>query len=286
MPTAPIARRRLALQPEDGVIFVGSILFLAGTFFLPASQWVMLWSLPYVLFLPGWALVQALWPYERAGHAIASTRMRRAVLGFLANLIVVPGLSLGLSQTPIGLTEKSSAVILGSWALMMLFVSLLRRWVRPLVQPPLPRSPKQFPVAAFAVAAIVAISAGVIITVRSPPGQSDSYTELYFLDENGTGYGFPVAVAPGNVIHLSVGIASHEMGPSQFVLRVTDSIVNDSSSETLLTQQVSLSAGDTVLVPLNLTLSGRGDHRIDAELMNGSSSSEPYRGVRLWLRVA
>ena len=111
--------------PSD--IFVVIILVLLTVFFIliPSlnNTWVRtVLGLPMVLFLPGYALIAALFPHRDDLDGI-----ERTALSFGLSIAVVPLLGLGLNYTPWGIRLVPILVTLSIFTLGMCVIAVYRR---------------------------------------------------------------------------------------------------------------------------------------------------------------
>lgn len=154
-------RRRL---PVDllGVVFLAVVANLAmATPGISDSPLRAIVGLPYVLLLPGYALIAALFP--EAGHPPGDTRkpgealtagrsttvepsavsdsrpasrgidgVERVALSFALSIAIVPLLAIGLTLSPLGFAVPTLVTALNAFILGNLVIATLRRWRRPM----------------------------------------------------------------------------------------------------------------------------------------------------------
>lgn len=195
-------------------------------------------GLPFVLFLPGYALVAALFPEAgSAGDADESTGIRdrgidgieRVALSFGLSIAVVPLIGLVLNFTPWGIRLAPVALSISGFTVICMAVAAQRRWALP--------ADERFRVpyrdwlaatraelfdpdsrtdAALNVLLVVSLllAAGSVGYTVAVPTQGESFTEFYLLTRNETGElvadDYPTEFERGETTPVIVGIGNHE----------------------------------------------------------------------------
>ncbi len=210
-------------------------------------------GLPLVLFLPGYALVAALFPEEGEGPTEtedpqeASTEtdgagidgIERVALSFGLSIAVVPLLGLVLNFTPWGIRLVPILVAVGGFTLAATALAARRRHELP--------EPERFAVpyetwgadaraelfepdsradAALNVLLVLSVllaTASVAYAVAVPK-QGEAFTEFYVLTENETGElvadNYPTEFVRGEARPVVVGIGNHEHEPTNYSVAV------------------------------------------------------------------
>lgn len=172
-------------------------------------------SLPFVLFLPGYALLSALFP--RQGDL---DRIERVALSFGLSIAVVPLIGLILNYTPWGIKLYPVLISITLFIIAASAVGWYRQWKLPQVDrlhfafnirlPDWAGMPKLDK--ALSVSLIIAILAavGCLAYVIATPKQGEKFTEFYILGQAGKTEDYPRDIIAGQAVHLIVGIVNHE----------------------------------------------------------------------------
>ncbi|USZ69752.1 DUF1616 domain-containing protein (plasmid) [Halorussus salilacus] len=254
-----VSRRELKLLlprpvrrfPADLTVVVGLVAAALLAVWLPVVRESWLRAVlggVFVLFVPGYAVVAALfpessesgtdesepaddrgptahWPRSSAGLTLAE----RGLFSVGASLLVVPLLALVINFAPVDITRESLLFSVGGFALAMAAVAAARRWRLP--------AERRFRVpygewaagisaerlagsstldtalnVVLVVSVLVAVGGGVYAVLG--PQESQTFTEFYLLGENETGElaadGYPETIARGENATVVVGIGNHE----------------------------------------------------------------------------
>ena len=160
-----------------------------------------------VLFLPGYALIESLFPGKNDLDGI-----ERLALSFGLNIAVVPLIGLGLNFTPFGIRLVPILVSLSVFTLAMLIIAHYRRsklsgeerfevpfsYVFSLIRSEI-FSSKQGVDKILTIILIISILASIItlIYVIVTPKQGEKFTEFYILGDNGKAQGYPTLMEAG-----------------------------------------------------------------------------------------
>ena len=269
-----IPGRIKALPVDLVVVFVSTVLVAllvlistgTGGFVRP------LLGLLLVLFLPGYALVAALFPESgqaRDGSGPAGDArdglprridgVERLTLSVGASVAVAPLIGLALNYTSWGITLVSVTLSLSAFTAVAAAIGIVRRQVLPenerfaLVRPRSARADSTTAVAGVrtrtdlvlnvAVAlTVVLVVSSVVYAVAAPRG-SEAITEFYLLTENETNGElvadeYPTEFVRGEPKPLIVGIENHERRPLNYtVLVALQRIENRNDSTTVVEQR-------------------------------------------------
>ena len=178
-------------------------------------------GLLFVLFLPGYILLSALFP--RRGDLGG---IERVALSFGLSIAVVPLIGLILNYTPWGI---SIYPILISITLFILVTSTMA-WCRQGKLPPGERFsitvnislPKWRQMGnldkALSTALVVAILSALVFLVyfSVTPNQGERFTEFYILDAQSKAENYPAQVVLGEPVELTVAIVNHEYADTSY----------------------------------------------------------------------
>ncbi|MDL0125600.1 DUF1616 domain-containing protein [Halobacterium salinarum] len=232
----------------------------------------VVFGLPFVLFLPGYALVAALFP--EAGDPPASTDdkeatadeaaetgekegidgIERVALSFGLSIAVVPLLGLILNFTPFGIRLAPILVAISGFTIAMTAIAARRRWqLAPDDQFSVPyknwlqtaRAELTSPDSRLDGALNVLMVISILLAVSSVayavtvPKQGEAFTEHYLLteQENGTlvADDYPTEFEVGETRPVIVGIGNHEHQDVQYslVVELQDVQVENNSTTVL-----------------------------------------------------
>lgn len=257
MPTGPRWRlllpRQLRRLPADLVAIVVSVLLTILAVFLPVVNQTPLRvvvGLPFVLFVPGYALIAALFPEageppepdsetrdDTSSDRSGIDGIERVALSFGTSIAVVPLVGLVLNFTPWGIRLVPIVLSISGLTLGLTAVAAKRRWALPeedrfrvpyqqwfsaarteLLEPDTRADAALNVLLAISVILAVA-SVGYAVAV---PKQGESFTELYLLTENEDGElvadNYPTEFIRGESKSLVVGIGNQEHEPVNYTV--------------------------------------------------------------------
>lgn len=281
-------------------------------------------AVPFVLFVPGYAIVAALFP-EAAdvdeGTSPFSDRgidwVTRIALSLATSLAVVPLVGLLLNFTPFGIRPLPVLVSTSTITLAATTIATVRRWelpederftveyerwiatVRGELFDPESRLDAALNVAFVLSLLLAAGSVGYAVTV---PKEGESFTELYLLTETETGElvadGYPSELSEGESVPLYVGIENHEHRAVDYTVIVelqrvetSNDAVTVRDAERLHRFEASVEHGETWRTRHEVTPGMSGENlRLVYLLYEGEPPSRAtvdsaYHEVHLWLNV-
>lgn len=261
--------------------------------FVTATPLRAVLAVPFVLFVPGYALVAALFP-ERAGPSAERktgqhrgkdderdgiSGMERVALSFGTSIAIVPLIGLVLNITPFGIRLEPVLLSVAGVTLGLTYFATYRRlqlpesdrlavpyrdWMRSVADAFSGHDSRLD--AALSVLAVVAVllavsSVGYAFAV---PPQADAFTEFYIVTEQDGGDlvadEYPTDFTVGESQPLVVGIGNHEHRTVEYSLLVElqeVTVENDTAtiygSEELLRRQTTVADGETVHEDVNIT---------------------------------
>ena len=249
-------------------------------------------GLVMVLFLPGYALIAALFPGKDDLDGI-----ERVALSFGLSIAVVPLIGLGLNYTPWGIRLTPVVISLSVFTVAMAAAAHLRRLNLPLDD----RFSVQFKKGlnsfrkeitanetsrldrALTVILIITIiiSISALIYVIVTPKQGEKFTEFYILGPGGKAYDYPTNVTVGNKSSVIVGVVNHEYAEVNYTMRLQ---LNNS---TILSQELTLQNNQTWERPERYSLDKPGDNqKLEFLLYKERNFTAPYRDLHLWVNVS
>lgn len=282
---------------------------------LSTSPVRVLITLPVVLFIPGYALIAALFPGEEEIDLI-----ERIALSFGLSIAVVPLTGLALNYTPWGI--RLTPVVVSISVLTILF-TLIAQYRRACLAPgeryrfPLPAMVQGmreefFPADGSRADRILSLilllsilaAVGTTVFVIAFPKEGERFTEFYILGEKMKAADYPDRVEPGEGYPMYIGIGNHEHRTVTYTVEThlmqmnADPLTNTSwvSDMILLeSREVNLPDNETVVSPWNLTVPGPGFNRIEFLLFNETVPglevsgmdriNASYRDLHLWISI-
>jgi len=248
-------------------------------------------GIPMVLFVPGYALIAALFPRKNDLDGI-----ERLALSFGLSIAVVPLIGLGLNFTPFGIRLVPIIVSLSVFTVAMLLIAYLRRSKlseEERFEVPFSNiysslksdifSSKQGIDRILTIILILSIMASIItlIYVIVTPKQGEKYTEFYILGDNGKAQGYPTLMEAGKTSSVIVGITNQEYVLTNYTMNI--SLEND----TLNTMQVQLMHNSTWEEKVLFTPEKTGDNlKLEFLLYKENNFTAPYRDLHLWVNVS
>lgn len=272
-------------------------------------SWV-LWALgvPFLLFLPGYAVVSALFPERPEPEADAAARepwtrtpgwVTRVALSVVTSGIVVALVGLGLARMW-ALALQPAVLAIAAVALLGLLVAFGRRMSLERTQRaspiasrgPVPSAGSPLQNLALVVAVVVLV--GSIAFVGAAPSDGEAFTEAYLLTEDADGEyvadDYPTTFVAGEGQPLYLGLENHEHGAVTYEVDVVVQEVNANGS--VVAQQrldrfdVELARGDRAVVERDVapTITGEG-LRLQFRISKSADGTGTDQTLRLWIDV-
>jgi len=183
-------------------------------------------GLPFILFVPGYILIFALFPARKTDRGIGV--VERIGLSFGLSIAVVPLIGLGLNYTPWGI--RLEPILLSLFIFVMGIGALsLYRWFKTdsderftiSLNLSLPKSESKLDKALTIILAISVILAISIITyVIITPQQGEQFTQFYLLGSTGNATGYPRNLTMGENATVIMGIVNHEYKTVNYTIEV------------------------------------------------------------------
>jgi uncharacterized membrane protein len=241
-------------------------------------------GIPLVLFLPGYALVTALFPSREGLDGI-----ERVALSFGLSLALLPLIALGIEYSPSRLALGPILVGLVASTLVFSAVAVFRRRRLPinaLFVPAFPSVPFPSPgrwdrqawiaVGTIITSLLLLAGAGAVIIADRLHG--DPMTEFAVYNADGEPEFYPRQITAGQPATFMVEIANSEGEAEQYRLRVTAA-----GSEITTIDDISVADGDTWKQPVQLEIPVVGEQvQVVFDLYHeDGSTDDPYRS--LWI---
>lgn len=282
---------------------------------LDTSPLRVVFGLPMVLFIPGYALIAALFPEKDDLDGI-----ERVALSFGLSIAVVPLIGLALNYTPWGIRLDPIVTSLSLFTFAMLAVAHWRRagvprekrFSVPFTEMAAEAKADLFPEKqskmdrALSVILILAILAAIITTIYviAVPKEGEHFTEFYILGPGGKAADYPTSFAAGSNQSVIIGIGNHEYRDLTYTVEVLlTSQTFDTTTNTSILQDmgmldrftVTVPDNQTVEVPFPFTVNRTDMNRLDFLLFNETVPADSvwgqdrinasYRNLHLWIDV-
>lgn len=301
---------------------VACYLWIAGTIlsvYLPVISETplrVLMGIPFVLFVPGYALIAALFPKKDDIDGI-----ERIALSFGLSIAVVPLTGLALNYTPWGI--RLTPVVL-SLSLITLLLCLAAQYRRARL-----RENERFAVPFTAIRTAIAaeffpgtgssrtdriLSALLLIVIVAAvattvyvivvPKEGEKFTEFFILGEKGMAADYPDRLFTGQNGTVIIGIGNHEYRTitytvETYLLKMDFNEKTNTSSLSAMDRldrfTVAVPHNETVLRPYTFAPAKAGYNRIEFLLFNETVSPDrirgmdrinaSYRDLHLWLTI-
>lgn len=284
--------------PSDILIVMGLVLLTDIFVLTPGLNESMLRNilgLPLVLFLPGYALIAALFPAQSDLDGI-----ERTALSFGLSIAVVPLIGLGLNYTPWGIRLLPILISLSVFTFIMCGLAYLRREKLPeteafevpfrktalsikaeILEKPESKLDKTLTI--FLILSIL-LSVATLVYVVITPKEGEHFTEFYILGSEGKADKYPTNYTLGENGTVTVGIVNHEYKPVNYTMELR--LENKSLPLSEKLQQINLAHNATWEEPVTFTPSLEGENmKLEFLLFNETDSDTPYRDLHLWINV-
>jgi uncharacterized membrane protein len=275
----------------------------------------VIFGIPMVLFVPGYALIAALFPGTKDLDGI-----ERAALSFGLSIAIVPLIGLVLNYTPWGIRLDPIVASLCIVTILLCIIAQYRRALLPeedrFVVPAVslyqavkaefvPQTSSRLD-RVLSVILLIAIIAAVATTVYVivVPKEGEKFTEFFILGRDRMAADYPTRLVAGQNSSLYIGISNHEYRnitytvETYMVSMAFDETTNTSSllsMDPLARFTVPISHNQTVIRPYSFIPEKTEYNRIEFLLFNESVPDErvtglsrinrSYRDLHLWVTV-
>lgn len=251
-------------------------------------------GLAMILFIPGYALIAALFPGKADIDGI-----ERAALSFGLSIAVVPLIGLGLNFTPWGIRLDPIVVCLTVFTIICAAVATVRRRSLPKedrFSVDFKGAYKEVKADAFddkttldkalTVVLILSILLSIVIVayVIAVPKQGEKFTEFYILGPGDKADNYPTNFHLGDSKPVIVGITNHEYRNVSYdlIVSLNDSVLDN----TIYHENMTIADNQTWEKPINITPDRTGTNmEMEFLLYADGNMTAPYRECHLWINV-
>ncbi len=208
------------------------LLIMISIIVIPLSLWNALeplrviLGLPFILFIPGYILVFALFPTRKTDHGIDT--LERLVLSFGLSIAVVPLIGLLLNYTPWGIRLEP---ILFSLLFFIIGIGIVGvyRWKKTALDQrftitlnvSFPQQENKIDQALTIILLIVIlIVLASLVYVITLPKTGETFTEFYLLGPQGKAEGYPRNLTTQENATVIIGVANHEQRQINYTIEI------------------------------------------------------------------
>jgi uncharacterized membrane protein len=183
-------------------------------------------GLPFILFIPGYVLIFALFPIRKTDKGIDT--IERIALSFGLSIAIVPLIGLGLNYTPWGI--RLQPILLSLFIFIMGVGSIaVYRWTKTntserftiAITLSLPKSDHRIDKAlTLILGAAIIIAVASLIYVIVVPKTGEKFTEFYLLSTERRAEDYPTNLTIGEEASVIIGIVNHEYQPVTYTVEV------------------------------------------------------------------
>ncbi len=184
-------------------------------------------GLPFILFIPGYILVFALFPTKKTDRGIDT--LERLALSFGISIAIVPLIGLLLNYTPWGI--RLEPILLSN----LLFIIIIgtygiyrwkktdpeERYIIPIKEITLLKQEKPLDciLTIILVIAILIVIISLIYVIITPK-TGEKFTELYLLGQTGKAEGFPRNLSTMQNTNVIIGLSNHEYQTINYTIEI------------------------------------------------------------------
>lgn len=281
----------------DLILIIAFALITVLLIYIPVLNQTIVRSafgLVMLLFIPGYALIAALFPGKSDIDGI-----ERIALSFGLSIAVVPLIGLVLNFTPWGIHLDPIVICLMFFTMLCIVAAIVRRYSLPekdRFMVDFVKGYREIKATIFAdktgldkaLTAILIIciilSIAVSAYVIAMPKTGEKFTEFYILGPGGKADNYPTRFTIGDSKPVLVGITNHEYRdvPYDLVISLNDSVhVNQ-----LYSGHINVADNQTVEKLINVTPDRAGTNmEMEFLLYEDGNMTSPYRECHLWINV-
>jgi uncharacterized membrane protein len=265
-----------------GLALATSLVVLLAPFVEPARVGL---GLAFVLFLPGYVLVAALYP-RKDDLDLAE----RLALSLGLSIAIVPLIGLGLNYSPWGIRLNPVLAFVTLFIVLAAVVAVYRRLTLPsdeamgipanIAFPKWPRVGMAHRLLGLLLLlALAGLGVGAYFLATSSSG-SEGFTEFYVLGPDGRADGYPRTVDVGDKFTLILGVVNRE--GEEVSYRVEATIAG---RQALSLDSLHLANNEKWERPLVLTATPEGSNQKVEFVLYKGDDGMPYRALHLWVDI-
>lgn len=283
--------KSLFLPIDILLIFIATILCVIFiiTPVLSGTTTRIILGLIFILFLPGYSLISALFPKKND-----LDKVERIALSFGLSIAVTVLMGLLLNYTPFGIRLIPCLFSLSIFTALMGSIAYIRRWKVPKgdrftikFQHYFNYIPRVFKQKSkidkyLSIVLIISIIFAISMTVYSitTPKPDEKFTEFYILGSHGKASDYPTNLTVGKKGTILVGIVNHEYN------QITYNIVLKLNGKTIKNENISLSHNEKLEKRYTFNASQKGkNQKLEVLLYKLPNNFNVYKSLHLWINV-
>lgn len=242
----------------------------------------------FILFLPGYSLIAALFPKKNDLDGI-----ERIALSFGLSIAVTPLIGLALNYTTYGIRLTPILIAVSAFTLIMVLIAYIRRRRVPegekfyvdfgvfksSINNHFKGESKTSKVLSIILifTILLAIATTAYVIVNPKPGET--FTEFYILGSGGKASDYPTNLTVGQNASVIIGIVNHEAQTVNYQL------VIKSNNTVLSNQKITVNNGNTKQIPYKFSLKSPGSNEIEFLLYKLPDNTNIYRSLHIYVNV-
>ena len=283
--------RKLNIPPDLALVIFLTLLCIPFVLIPPLNETPVriILGLPLVLFLPGYALIAALFPRKDDLDGI-----ERVALSFGLSIAITPLLGLALNYTPFGIRLTPILIVLTVFTVALAIGAYVRRSRIPEEDRfvvdfgALSKSVKEsfkttdtkadkILTAVLIISIMLALSVTVYVIIT--PKEGEKFTEFYVLGPGGMAEEYPTNLTVGEEGEVIIGVVNHEYAAVtyQLELKVNGKVIDQKS--------IALTHNETWEGPFTFRAKKTGEDQKLEFLLYKEGVKEVYRSLHLWMDV-
>lgn len=273
---------------DIAIVIILATLLIIFVFTLPDGNILrIVFGLPFLLFLPGYSLVSAIW-----ARKLELDSLERVALSLGLSIAIVALAGLGLNYTPWGITLTSVVICL--YCLILILVSVTwfsRSKLSPgerfslkldFLSENLNAMSSTDKVMVLIIAIVIFIGGGMLIYIAMHPPE-EQFTEIYLLDENGTTDNYPSNLSVNESGSIIIVVVCHEQQTTDYTTVIT-LIPESGVNRTLAEYNLTLADEEEWRQVFNFSVNESGKYKLNVELLKDEETT-PYATTHIWVDV-
>jgi len=286
------------LTPKRRFVAMDLLIILIITFLTITSIYIPVLSktpireilgLLFVLFIPGYVLISALFPKKHDLNII-----ERLALSFGLSLAISPLIGLALNYTPFGIKLTPIVVALTSFTLIMLIIAYIQR--RKIAeddrfQPNFSghlyslkssfnKESKLDKILSIILILTLVLAIATTAFIITKPKEGEKFTEFYILGPNGKASDYPTNLTMGQTGKLFMGVVNREYSTVNY------EVVVKLQGKVLSTEKLTLKNNQKWEKAVTFTPDTSGSkQKLEFILYKLPDNKKPYRSLHLWVNV-
>jgi len=223
------------------LFFLWSIIILPVVFYSMDNTVRIILSLPFIIFIPGYVVLFALFPTKKTERGIGNAE--RVALSFGVSIALVPFIAYLLNFTPWGIRLSSILFSLFFFNIFVCFIAFYRWYKAPsekriifsLEISSLKTKSSLEKILIIILGLSIIISFSTLFYVINNPRTGEAFTEFYFLGPGGKIAGYPQNLFIGENGSIIIGLVNHEYKTMNYTIEIW--LINETTSYNTTSQK-------------------------------------------------